>query len=333
MNKGMGRHPEDLFSLPDEVLETFARDVDRLFATLKSYPQPVRFPAPPIFVALSGMREGIDIDAEATFSLDRDTLRKITGNIAAKKDRAHALTLQEVRLLPNLLADPLLVIQDTKQSLVSVVELQNGYGKEYSAIIHLAKKWKGKTINEVASVYARENLPNWLSRNLEKIVYFKNEKSRESSLQSQTHARLTSLLGVGALKQLASNRSQSSYPAKGSVLNSDDIVNILAASRNLAETINYAKPHTVGQALIELDGLCPREAGRKIYAVTQGDPAQMPLIEASLAAVGYTIDHNCLAALKGEHPFVVRDALMRSIRTEPHTQTQSLQSKDKENTR
>lgn len=92
------------------------------------------------------------------------------------------------------------------------------------AVFHLEKRQKHGVITDVASIYARDDIGLWLRKREDKIIYFRQEKSRESTQQSQPIGRIDSLLGVGALQRLVANRSESSFSTGSRIRSSEDVV-------------------------------------------------------------------------------------------------------------
>lgn len=302
---------DQVFTVLPDVADRFAKEIEILNHTLKSYPYPALFPIPPLYSALDGVRPGLVFES-GYFALDRDTLKKITGQWQSKQDEAHQMRLEDVKRLPQLMADPLLIVRDSDKSIVAIIDLEDNRGHGYCAVVHIDKWLKNRKVNEIASVYSRSNLVNWLGYNrldnkkgLEKDLLYYREEGRESTLQSQTNVSLNSLLGVGAPQSFTASRAFGSIPTGQRVLNSTDIVNILN-ERNK-------------QPIIDLTGLCPREAGRKLFEATQGDLSNFPLIRASAAAAGLKINLKRLEGVKDKNPalpqerLLIKEALMQAL--------------------
>ena len=82
--------------------------------------------------------------------------------------------------------------------------------------------------------------------------------------------------------------------------------------------------------LIDLTGLCPREAGRKLFQETQGNIHHLALMEASAAFVGLRLDKEAIKKVQGQHPLAIHDAMLKALR--PDRQL-PLRTQDKERTR
>ena len=69
-------------------------------------------------------------------------------------------------------------------------------------------------------------------------------------------------------------------------------------------------------SLIDLHGLSPREAGRKLFEETQGDIRHLALMEASAVAVGLRLDGEAIKNAQGQHPLVIQDIMLKALRPE-----------------
>ena len=68
--------------------------------------------------------------------------------------------------------------------------------------------------------------------------------------------------------------------------------------------------------LIDLRGLSPREAGRKLFEETQGDIRHLALMEASATAAGLHLNKQFIKEAQGQHPLVIQDAMLKALREE-----------------
>ena len=68
--------------------------------------------------------------------------------------------------------------------------------------------------------------------------------------------------------------------------------------------------------LIDLHGLSPREAGRKLFEETQGDIRHLALMEASATAAGLHLNKQFIKEAQGQHPLVIQDAMLKALREE-----------------
>ena len=114
---------------------------------------------PPVLLALDGVN-GLSVK-DLPLELDRFTLRKMTGQVDGKRDASHQLTLEQVKQLPNELANPVAVLMsDDGRNLTVITTLQDPSGNPVISAIHLNKQ-KGKyVINELATTFGRERFNN-----------------------------------------------------------------------------------------------------------------------------------------------------------------------------
>ena len=68
--------------------------------------------------------------------------------------------------------------------------------------------------------------------------------------------------------------------------------------------------------LIDLHGLSPREAGRKLFRETQGDIRPLALMEASATTAGFHLNKESIKEAQGQHPLVIQDAMLKALREE-----------------
>lgn len=93
------------------------------------------------------------------------------------------------------------------------------------------------------------------------------------------------------------------------------------------------KRQSTQPSLIDLQGLCPREAAKKLFAHTQGDLKHWALMAASAQAAGLVIDRKALEAVQGKPALTVQEAMLKSVKTVRSQPNQQPPVKDKENTR
>ncbi|MFO1374361.1 MAG: hypothetical protein U1E99_07210 [Agitococcus sp.] len=165
----------DAFTVSQTEQERIANDIDRLANSLQSYPQPVQMTMPPVLLALDGVN-GLSVK-DLPLELDRFTLRKMTGQVDGKQDASHQLTLEQIKQLPNELANPIAVLQsDTTGGLVVITSMQDKSGSPVVSAIHLQKTKKRYVVNDIASAYGRSNFDDWIVKQVKNVVYI-NDKS------------------------------------------------------------------------------------------------------------------------------------------------------------
>jgi hypothetical protein len=102
----------------------------------------------------------------------------MTGQVDGKRDASHQLTLEQVKQLPNELANPVAVLMsDDGRNLTVITTLQDPSGNPVISAIHLNKQ-KGKyVINELATTFGRERFNTWISKRYDKFLYINKNKS------------------------------------------------------------------------------------------------------------------------------------------------------------
>lgn len=188
----------DIFKVPTDVQEKFNADVERLDTTLVSYPKPIQTPTPPILLALDGIK-GMAVK-DLPFELDRWTLKKIQGDVKEKEDSpSHILRKEDVKEILSLTYNPVAVLaSDKKDGFIVVTNAVNENNRPVIVSVHLDKTKQRLQVNDIASIYGRKNLDNWLSDRLDKVLYYnaelKNEKVKE--LYDSPNITANSPLGV-----------------------------------------------------------------------------------------------------------------------------------------
>nr|AAW31836.1 VirB12 [Dichelobacter nodosus] len=122
-------------------------------------------------------------------------------------------------------------------------------------------------------------------------------------------------------------------PRHPTSLTSADIQNVLHIAltvnteKHLQQTPNAHTPTKQTESLINLRDLCPREAGKKLFQVTQGALSQWDLMQRSAAAAGFKLDKAAILAVQGQHPLIIEDTLMKAVKVNVrHTQNEKTQN-------
>lgn len=145
---------------------------------------------PPVLLALDGVN-GLSVQ-DLPLHLDRFTLRKIMGQVDGKQDAAHQLTLDQAKQLFGEITNPVMVLKsDTTGGLVIVTAMKNSNNAPVIAAIHLSKKKGRYVINEIASVYGKDNFETWIKNQAKNnnIVYLNQEKSQAFARSSSHQLR------------------------------------------------------------------------------------------------------------------------------------------------
>ncbi|WP_111894274.1 PLxRFG domain-containing protein [Acinetobacter sp. MB5] len=234
----------DAFTISEAEQQRVAKEIDRLAESIQSYPKPVQMKMPPVLLALNGIRDGLNIQ-NLPLELDKQTLRKITGQVDGKKDVSHQLTIDQIKQLPNEFTDPLAVLHsDKKDGLIILTSMKDSAGNPVISAIHLSKNKGRYTINELATAFGKENFKTWLNKQLDNLVYYRNKKSqgfvRQSQLQKQKDVSLGVVHKDSASIEDSANSTLPSLQLRGvvdskssnqSVLSPDAVVNFFEKSK------------------------------------------------------------------------------------------------------
>lgn len=167
-----------IFEVPQAVQEKFDKDVERLDATLASYPEPVKTKIPPVLLALDGKND-LSVQ-DLPLNLDRFTLHKMQGKTKARQDDSHSLSLDDVKQVLKEIYDPVVVLQDKNgQSLVIITTMKAKNGSTIITPIHLQKTKGSYVFHDLATSFGKENFENWIGKRLDNIIYYNKEKNLE----------------------------------------------------------------------------------------------------------------------------------------------------------
>lgn len=93
--------------------------------------------------------------------MTQDVITKITNGY-------HSIAIDEIARLPSQLARPVMIFQGSvPNSLVVLTEMVDKYGDEIIGAIHLNKYQKRMAVNRIASLYGKQNIENYIQRNIE----------------------------------------------------------------------------------------------------------------------------------------------------------------------
>lgn len=169
----------DLFVVPADIQEKFNQEVERLSNSIKSHPEPIITKTPPIFLYLD-KEKGITVN-DLEMVLDKNTIDKIQGKHKDKQDDAHRLTKDDIKNLLTNLYDPVAVFKTrNSDGIVAITEIQDMNQNPVIAIVHLNKQYKRRAVNDIASMYGKDNqFEYWLSKNIgnNNLLYLNHEKS------------------------------------------------------------------------------------------------------------------------------------------------------------
>lgn len=119
------------------------------------------------------------------------------------------------------------------------------------------------------------------------------------------------------------DKAPSKHPTS---LTSTDIHNLLHAAltvnSKVAEKIDKAPSVEQKSSIIDLSGLCPREAGKMLFKETQGDVSQLALMMRSATAAGLKLDTNAIIAAQGQHSMIIQEVMMKAVKIDPRNQQQ-----------
>lgn len=174
------------------------------------------------------------LDKNKEIVITQGSMRKMLGQKADKQDDAHDLTPIEVLRLPQLIQDPILVMQgNTCDSRLVFIEIPRA-GRQMFAVINLDKKIKlGKygKYNLIASVYSQENhkIENKINSALAtNNIFYYNSKKIKSWLTVNRKLQLFAFISANSLYsekdfQTVANIQQNSEKTKNPIGNTETI--------------------------------------------------------------------------------------------------------------
>lgn len=135
---------------------------------------------------------------------------KLSSHIIAKVTGGkHDIELADIRNLPELLADPLMIFDSlTKDNaLVVLTEITDKAGKPVVVAIHLAREGKFFIANEIASIYGKDDfvqsVNNWLRQN--KLRYINHKKSSVLPVYKRLYLPSGSSMTTGSQRNSTTN--------------------------------------------------------------------------------------------------------------------------------
>lgn len=127
-------------------------------------------------------------------------------------------------------------------------------------------------------------------------------------------------------RQYRAEESQNTSRKHSVSLTSADIHNLLHAAltvnSKVAEKIDKAPSVEQKSSIIDLSGLCPREAGKMLFKETQGDVSQLALMMRSATAAGLKLDTNAIIAAQGQHSMIIQEVMMKAVKIDSRNQQQ-----------
>ena len=142
-------------------------------------------------------------------------------NVMVKINGAkHSISLDEIKSIPQAIANPIMVFKSATvdNAFVMLTTLNDNFGNDVIAAIHLNKKHNRINVNNIASVYGKDNISNFVQTqfNLGNVKYLDKIKSQEWSTSR----------GLRLPKLVQSN------PDNNIILYKDDIVNMYYTQNN-----------------------------------------------------------------------------------------------------
>lgn len=142
--------------------DAYRSDLDRVMRSLRSRPQPIRVGKTPDVMVRFGAP---DLD----LFISKDTIQKATNK--AKED--HDVPMSVIEQLPELMADPIAVLDDSGEfkGQVVIVDAVTESGKPVAIAIHLDVTQNRAQINRIASAYGRNSYKRM------KLLYLNENKN------------------------------------------------------------------------------------------------------------------------------------------------------------
>ena len=110
--------------------------------------------------------------------MTQKVMKKITGG-------KHDLSLNEIKKIPQNLAEPIMVFKSATQNNAFVVltEMNDMHGDAVVVALHVNKEYKHMKVNNIASVYGKKNIENFIGMQSEagNLLYIDKNKSQQWS--------------------------------------------------------------------------------------------------------------------------------------------------------
>lgn len=161
-------------SKPDaRELSAYRRDVTRWFglpANVRNSGKPIVIGRPPAVLRMLGV-------PDEPMQIDRGTLIKVS-RPHGDDPKGHGITLEQMKALPEHLADPIAVFKSkTSGGLVVLTPMPDINSELVVAVVHLGKRAGKNVVNDIASVHGRpdDEIARWVRGGL--LVYVNKKKN------------------------------------------------------------------------------------------------------------------------------------------------------------
>ena len=115
-------------------------------------------------------------------TINQSTIQKIVSNDNKKIPHAHDLNVEDLKQLPNQLRNPVMIINGSKpDSLVLVTDIADNQNKTIIISLDINKAGFDQNVNRITSMYGKNNIANYLSKQIQegKIIAQNIEKSQQ----------------------------------------------------------------------------------------------------------------------------------------------------------
>lgn len=162
---------EKIFTATNKENENFAKQVEAwMQGEMKSDEQFRLGQTPEVLKALGAK--------DLPVVMSQDVMAKITGV-------KHNISVEDVKKLPNAIADPIMVFSSATvpNAYVILTELTDNNGKDIVTALHLNRKLDRLSVNRISSVYGKENIGNFVVKqiNAGNLKYIDKNKSQQWS--------------------------------------------------------------------------------------------------------------------------------------------------------
>jgi len=160
------------FKPDSHELAAYHRDVTRWFSlptNVRNSGLPITIGRTPAVLRLLGV-------TDAQMQIDRGTLIKVS-RPHGDDPKGHGITLNQMKRLPEQLADPIAIFQSkTAGGFVVLTDMDDANGEPIIAAVHIGKRVGKRSVNDIASVHGRSHaeLARWVSGGM--LLYLNEKK-------------------------------------------------------------------------------------------------------------------------------------------------------------
>lgn len=155
---------------------TFQKSIDEYLDSSLNPRQTIIVGRTPNSLVISGANSDLNV------IINQSTLKKCFATVATKRMNAHGLSVDIVKNVPHYLRTPVMIFNGSKiNTLVAITDVKDNENREIMIAVALQKQSGRYEVNEITSIYGRNDMAGYLDRNISQgnlIAYNKNKANK-----------------------------------------------------------------------------------------------------------------------------------------------------------